>query len=85
MEFLLLILFVWNVILSIKLHKTNKRINGLITALDKLLERRKILIKDSLRNIILEIEEMQKTNPTDRTRPISDDLVNDWLFEKELK
>lgn len=83
MDFLLLILFVWNVILSIKLHKINERIDGLITALDKLLERRKILLKDSLRNIILEIEEMQKTNPTDRTRPISDDLVNDWIFEKD--
>lgn len=83
MEFLLLILFIWNVILSIKLHKTNERIDGLITALDKLLERRKTLIKDSLKNIILEIEEMQKQNPTDRTRPISDDLVNDWIFKEE--
>lgn len=83
MEFLLLILFVWNVILSIKLYKTNERANVLITALDKLLERRKILIKDSLRNIILEIEEMQKQNPTDRTQPISDDLVNDWIFKEE--
>lgn len=83
MEFLLLVLFVWNVILSIKLHKTNERANVLITALDKLLERRKMLIKDSLRNIILEIEEMQKQNPTDRTQPISDDLVNDWIFKEE--
>lgn len=49
----------------------------------KILETRNILIKDSLRNIILEIEEMQKTKPTDRTRPISDDLVNDWIFEKD--
>ncbi|MBQ2219299.1 MAG: hypothetical protein II417_00730 [Elusimicrobia bacterium] len=83
MEFLLLILFVWNVILSIKLYKTNERANVLITALDKLLERRKILIKDSLKNIILEIEEMQKQNPTNRTRSISDDLVNDWIFKEE--
>ena len=45
--------------------------------------RRNMLIKDSLRNIILEIEEIQKEIPTDRTRPISDDLVNDWLFEEE--
>ena len=83
MEFLLLILFIWNVILSIKLHKTTERVNVLITALDKLLERRKILIKDSLKNIILEIEEMQKQNPTNRTRSISDDLVNDWIFKEE--
>ena len=48
-----------------------------------ILENRNMLIKDSLRCILYDMEDIEKKVSIKRERPIEEDFYYKWLFDKE--